>query len=69
MTSFICAFVLFIVIIGLMAIGVMMKRNTIQGSCGGLPNVEVERMCNCDTTCDIHSNEKRLYQITEPTKI
>ncbi|WP_185841815.1 (Na+)-NQR maturation NqrM, partial [Vibrio cholerae] len=45
------AFVLFAV---LMTLGVMAKRKPIQGSCGGLANVGIDKECNCETTCDTH---------------
>lgn len=62
------AFLFFLAAIALMAIGVMMKRKAIQGSCGGLANVDVERVCNCETVCKEHQQEKQLYQIEEPGK-
>lgn len=55
------AFVLFAV---LMTLGVMAKRKPIQGSCGGLANVGIDKECNCETTCDTH--QRKLYQISEP---
>lgn len=61
-------FLFFLIVIALMAIGVMMKRNAIQGSCGGLANLEVDRVCNCETVCEEHEAEKQLYQISEPNK-
>jgi hypothetical protein len=47
-----------------MAIGVILNKKTIKGSCGGLNNVGVERVCNCEDTCEEH--QKTLYQISEP---
>ena len=58
-------FVVFLLVILLMALGVLLGRKEIQGSCGGLNNVGVNKVCNCETTCDDH----KLYQISEPTKI
>ncbi len=58
------SFVTFLVVIALMAIGVILKRQTIQGSCGGLASVEIERECNCVKTCDEHA--RVLYRIKEP---
>jgi uncharacterized protein len=57
-------FLLFLSVIILMAIGVIFKRSSIQGSCGGLSTIEIERDCNCDTVCNSH--KKNLYQIGEP---
>ena len=65
MTILIC-FLIFVCIILLMSIGVIMKRKAIQGSCGGLSSIDVERVCNCETVCDEHA-EHTLYQISEPS--
>jgi uncharacterized protein len=62
------AFLFFLIVIALMAVGVMMKRKAIQGSCGGLANIDIERACNCETVCEEHEKEKQLYQIEEPTQ-
>lgn len=63
MTLLIC-FLAFLCLIVLMAIGVLMKRNAIQGSCGGLSSVGIDRVCNCEEVCDEHAQQ--LYQIAEP---
>jgi uncharacterized protein len=60
-------FLLFLSVIVLMAIGVIFKRKSIQGSCGGLSTIQIERDCNCDTVCDGH--KKNLYQIDEPANV
>jgi hypothetical protein len=57
-------FVVFLLVILLMALGVLLGRKEIQGSCGGLNNVGVNKVCNCETTCDDH----KLYQISEPSE-
>ncbi|PNI01472.1 (Na+)-NQR maturation NqrM [Vibrio diazotrophicus] len=56
------AFILFVL---LMTLGVMAKRKPIQGSCGGLSNVGVDKVCNCETSCEEHKT--KLYTIKEPT--
>ena len=62
MTTVLITFGIFVIVILLMAIGVVLNKKTIQGSCGGLNNVGVDRVCNCEDTCDEH----KLYQIAEP---
>ena len=37
--EFLLAFALFVILVGGMAVGVMMKRKPIAGSCGGLNNI------------------------------
>ncbi|MGC9421480.1 MULTISPECIES: (Na+)-NQR maturation NqrM [Vibrio] len=54
----------FLLMIILMSLGVMARRKPIQGSCGGLSNVGVDKVCNCETTCAEH--QTTLYQIQEP---
>lgn len=63
MSTVLITFGVFVLVILLMALGVIFERKEIQGSCGGLNNVGVDKVCNCETTCDEH----KLYQISEPT--
>ncbi len=63
MSTLLITFSVFILVILLMALGVIFGRKEIQGSCGGLNTVGVNKVCNCETTCDEH----KLYQISEPT--
>lgn len=62
--TYLITFLAFIIFIILMTVGVIAKRKPLQGSCGGLSNVGVDKVCNCETTCDEH--QQRLYQIEEP---
>lgn len=55
---------IFIGFIALMALGVMFSRKPIQGSCGGLSNLNIERECDCKEVCEEH--KRPLYQIKEP---
>ena len=63
--TYLLAFVLFVGLIVLMALGVLFRRKSLQGSCGGLANIDIERECNCVDVGDEH--QKVLYQIEEPT--
>lgn len=63
MTTMLIAFGVFLLVIVMMAIGVLLGRKAIAGSCGGLSNVGIDKECNCDVACDSH----RLYQISEPS--
>ncbi|EKO3467120.1 (Na+)-NQR maturation NqrM [Vibrio fluvialis] len=64
--TYLFAFGLFLILVVLMSIGVLMRRKPIQGSCGGLSSVGVDKVCNCETTCEEH--QSKLYQIQEPTE-
>ncbi|STO98417.1 (Na+)-NQR maturation NqrM [Grimontia hollisae] len=61
---YLISFAIFLIVVILMAIGVVLKRQTIQGSCGGLARIKIERECNCVDMCDEHASV--LYQIKEP---
>ncbi|AMF94393.1 (Na+)-NQR maturation NqrM [Vibrio fluvialis] len=64
--TYLFAFGLFLILVVLMSIGVLMRRKPIQGSCGGLSSVGVDKVCDCETTCEEH--QSKLYQIQEPTE-
>lgn len=51
MTTFLVVFALFLTMVALMAVGVMLKRKPISGSCGGLGNVNINKACDCDKPC------------------
>ncbi|CAG9295289.1 (Na+)-NQR maturation NqrM [Celerinatantimonas diazotrophica] len=63
MAVFLLAFVLFLIISLLLSLGVLAHRKPIQGSCGGLSSIGVDRVCDCETPCEEHA---KLYQISEP---
>ncbi|MBY8125522.1 (Na+)-NQR maturation NqrM [Vibrio fluvialis] len=64
--TYLFTFGLFLILVVLMSIGVLMRRKPIQGSCGGLSSVGVDKVCDCETTCEEH--QSKLYQIQEPTE-
>lgn len=61
---FMFTMMIFLLVILAMAVGWIVKKKTIKGSCGGLAGVRVEKECNCEQPCDSH----KLYQIQEPGK-
>lgn len=63
MAVFLLAFVLFLIIAVLLSLGVLAHRKPIQGSCGGLSSIGIDKVCDCETPCEEHA---KLYQITEP---
>ncbi|MGD8119440.1 (Na+)-NQR maturation NqrM [Vibrio sp. TRT 2004] len=65
--TYLISFAVFITVVGMMAMGVVLKRHPIQGSCGGLATIEIERECNCVEICAQHS--RKLYQIEEPNSV
>ncbi|MFA3777697.1 (Na+)-NQR maturation NqrM [Yersinia sp. 1652 StPb PI] len=58
LTVFIASFVFFLLAIGGMSLGYIVKRKTLQGSCGGIAGLGMEKVCDCPEPCD--SRKKRL---------
>ncbi len=52
MTTFILAFVFFLVVAAAMAVGYMLQRKSISGSCGGLGALGIDKACDCPEPCD-----------------
>ncbi|MDX7986759.1 MULTISPECIES: (Na+)-NQR maturation NqrM [Xenorhabdus] len=52
MEVFIAAFIFFLLAFAGMALGYIVKRKSIQGSCGGLGSIGVEKVCDCPSPCD-----------------
>ena len=51
MKIFILTFGFFLLVIFGMAIGYIVKRSSIKGSCGGIAAIGMEKVCDCDTPC------------------
>ncbi|WP_454877547.1 (Na+)-NQR maturation NqrM [Serratia inhibens] len=52
LTVFIATFVLFLLVIGGMSLGYVFKRKSLQGSCGGITSLGMEKACDCPEPCD-----------------
>jgi len=50
----------FLLMFAVMAIGYIVKRRTISGSCGGLSGVGVEKVCDCPEPCE--NRKKKMAQ-------
>lgn len=44
--TFVIVFLVMLTVVGLMAVGVMMGRKPIAGSCGGIANLGIEKKCS-----------------------
>ncbi|EPL6456584.1 MULTISPECIES: (Na+)-NQR maturation NqrM [Providencia] len=55
---FIATFALFLLAFLGMSLGYIIKRKSIQGSCGGLSSIGVEKVCDCPEPCD--ARKKRM---------
>lgn len=70
MSTFILAFVLFLIMILAMAIGYVFQKKSIAGSCGGLGALGVDKACDCPEPCDrkkarMQRNEERQNKLDE----
>lgn len=52
MSTFFLAFAFFLVVVSAMAIGYILQRKTISGSCGGLGALGIDKACDCPEPCD-----------------
>ncbi|MDD1792665.1 (Na+)-NQR maturation NqrM [Enterovibrio makurazakiensis] len=52
MSEYLITFSVFLLVIAGMAIGYIVQRKTISGSCGGLGSVGIEKECDCPEPCD-----------------
>jgi len=52
MQTIILAFILMLVVVVGMAIGFLVQRKAITGSCGGIGALGMEKACDCDDPCD-----------------
>ena len=57
-TVFVATFVIFALVILGMSLGYLVKRKSIQGSCGGISSLGLEKVCDCPEPCD--ARKKRL---------
>lgn len=52
MSTFILAFVFFLVVVVAMSVGYIFKQKSIAGSCGGLGALGIDKACDCPEPCD-----------------
>ncbi|MFC3914837.1 (Na+)-NQR maturation NqrM [Pseudaeromonas sharmana] len=52
MLIFLLTFALFLLVFLLMAIGYLLQRKRISGSCGGLGAIGIDKECDCPEPCD-----------------
>jgi hypothetical protein len=52
LSTFILAFVFFLVVVVAMSVGYIFQQKTIAGSCGGLGALGISKACDCPEPCD-----------------
>ncbi|MGL4427508.1 MAG: (Na+)-NQR maturation NqrM [Silvania sp.] len=58
MVTFLLTFAVFALVIFAMSLGWLIKRKSIQGSCGGIASLGLEKVCDCPEPCD--ARKKRM---------
>ncbi len=66
---FILTFVLLLIVVGAMAIGYIVQRKTMVGSCGGLDALGIEKACDCDKRCERRLERMRKEKQWQDNKI
>ncbi|MDV6326460.1 (Na+)-NQR maturation NqrM [Idiomarina sp. PL1-037] len=69
MQTFIMVFALFIIVVLAMAVGYIVQRKTISGSCGGIGALGMEKACDCDEPCDKRKDRMRKEQAWKENQI
>jgi len=58
MMTFLLTFAMFVLVVFGMSLGWLVKRKSIQGSCGGISSLGMEKVCDCPEPCD--ARKKRI---------
>ncbi|WP_052284381.1 (Na+)-NQR maturation NqrM [Kluyvera genomosp. 1] len=58
LTVFLATFAIFVLVVLGMSLGYIVKRKTLQGSCGGISSLGMEKVCDCPEPCD--ARKKRI---------
>lgn len=58
LTVFLATFVIFVLVVFGMSLGYLVKRKTLQGSCGGISSLGMKKVCDCPEPCD--ARKKRM---------
>ncbi|MGN1393725.1 MAG: (Na+)-NQR maturation NqrM [Succinivibrionaceae bacterium] len=64
MMLFIYTLIGFLLFFLLAAIGYIVQKKVINGSCGGLANVGVEKVCSCEKPCFKRRIKNKIAEIT-----
>ena len=58
LTVFLATICIFALVILGMSLGYLVKRKSLQGSCGGIASLGIDKVCNCPEPCD--ARKKRM---------
>jgi len=66
---FFLTFVILLIVVAAMAIGYIVQRKTIAGSCGGLDALGIEKACDCEKPCERRLERMRKEKQWQDNKI
>lgn len=69
MQTFIMVFALFVIVVLAMAIGYIVQRKTISGSCGGISTLGMEKACDCDEPCEKRKDRMKKEEAWKENQI
>jgi len=69
MEVFLFTFAVFLIVVLAMAIGYIVQRKTIAGSCGGLDALGIEKACKCDNPCERRLERMQKEKLWQENKI
>ena len=69
MEVFLLTVAVLLIVVLAMAIGYIVQRKTIAGSCGGLGALGIEKACDCDTPCEKRQERMRKEKEWQENKI
>ncbi len=52
MVIFLVTFAFLLIVVAAMAVGYIVQRKTLAGSCGGLDALGIEKACDCEEPCE-----------------
>lgn len=69
MLTFLATFVAFVLVVFGMSLGWIVKRKSIQGSCGGISSIGMEKVCDCPEPCDARRKKMAREQQLQQNRI
>jgi hypothetical protein len=69
MSTFILTFVILLLVVAAMAVGYLVQRKTLAGSCGGLGSMGIEKACDCDNPCEKRQQRMAKEKFWQDNKI
>lgn len=69
MEIFVLTFAIFLIVVVAMAVGYILQRKTIAGSCGGLDALGIAKACDCDKPCERRLERMRKEKSWQDNKI